>query len=448
VRNKAVPSTKRAAAAVGLGLAAVLALSACSSGGNVAAGSNGTQKVPTTSGKGKTLTVWVMTGDYTPKTIAAINKEFTAKTGAKVNVQTQQWANITTKISTALATSTPPDVLDLGNTQVASYAANGALLDLTSYKKDLQQGQTWLGGLEEPATVANHLYAVPGFAGARAVIYNKPMWAKAGITTAPTTYDELTADLDKVASANRSTPDFSPFYLPGQFWYAGMQFVWDAGGSIATESGKKWTPGFTSAKAQQGLADFKSFQNTYSTKASQTLDTDTPAQEQIFADGKTSAILDNNWALGLIQKANPKLATTDLGSFPFPGKSGKSQPAMLGGSDWGIAAKSKNTDLALEWTKLATSPSIQSKWVYGNDGWIPNSTEGIKAADATVDPFQKGFFDAALNSKATPASGNWAALEGNKSINQLFEAVASGSKTPEAAAQTFDSAATTQLNSN
>ncbi|AMM22260.1 ABC transporter substrate-binding protein [Frondihabitans sp. PAMC 28766] len=438
-------SKKRAAAVAGLGLAAVLALSACSSGGNAAAGSGSAQKVPTTSGKGKTLTVWVMTGDYTPKTIAAINKEFTAKTGAKVNVQTQQWTNITTKISTALATSTPPDVLDLGNTQVASYAANGALKDLTSYKKDLEQGQTWLGGLEQPATISNKLYAVPGFAGARAVIYNKPMWAKAGITTAPTTYSELTADLDKVKAQNTAS-DFSPFYLPGQYWYAGMQFVWDAGGDIATPSGKKWTAGFTSAKAQKGLSDFKTFQNTYSTKASQTLDTDTPAQETLFADGKTSAILDNNWALGLIQKANPKLTNADLGSFPFPGKSGSTQPAMLGGSDWGIAQKSKNSDLALEWTKLATSPSIQSKWVYGNDGWIPNSTEGIKAADATVDPFQKGFFDAALNSKATPASGNWAALEGNSDINQLFEAVASGSKTPEAAAQTFDSAANTQLN--
>ncbi|MCU1526385.1 MAG: transporter substrate-binding protein, partial [Frondihabitans sp.] len=246
---------KKLASVAGLGLAAVLALSACSSGGTVAAGGGGTKTVPDTKGKGKTLTVWVMTGDYTPKTIAAIDAEFTAKTGAKVNVQTQQWTNITTKISTALATSTPPDVLDLGNTQVASYAGNGALLDLTSYKKDLEQGQTWLGGLEEPATVDNHLYALPGFAGARGVIYNKPMWAKAGITTAPTTYAELTADLDKVAAQNKSTADFSPFYLPGQYWYAGMQFVWDAGGQIATQSGKTWKAGFGSAKAQQGLAD-------------------------------------------------------------------------------------------------------------------------------------------------------------------------------------------------
>lgn len=429
-----------------LGLAAVLALSACSSSGTASAGSGGVKSVPDVKGSGKTLKVWVMTGDYTDQTIAAINKEFTKKTGAKVDVQIQQWDGITTKISTALATSTPPDVLDLGNTQVASYAANGALLDLTPYKKDLAQGQTWLTGLSDPATVDKKLYGLPGFAGARAVIYNKTMWNKAGITSAPTTYDELTADLDKVAAANSSTSDFSPFYLPGQYWYAGMQFVWDAGGSIATSKNGTWTTGLGSKKSQKGLAAFKEFQNEYSSKASQTLDTDTPDQDQIFADGKTSAILHTNGAIALIQKANPALTDSDLGSFPMPGKSGKTQPVMLGGSDWGIAAKSKNPDLALEWSKIAASPSIQSKWVYQNDGWIPNSTEGIKAADSTLSDLNKGFFNAALNSRATPASGNWAALEGNRSINDLFGAVASGSKTPKAAASTFDSSADTQLN--
>jgi N,N'-diacetylchitobiose transport system substrate-binding protein len=435
-------------AAVGaLGLATVVALSACSSGGTAAGGDNGVKTVPTTKGDGKTVTVWVMTGDYTTKTIDAINKEFTEKTGAKVDVQIQQWDGITTKISTALATSTPPDVMDLGNTQVASYAANGALLDLTPYKKDLAQGQTWLSGLSDPATIDKRLYGLPGFAGARAVIYNKTMWNKAGITAAPTTYEELTADLDKVAKANGQTPDFSPFYMPGQYWYAGMQFVWDAGGEIATEKDKTWTAGLGDSKAQKGLADFKAFQNKYSSKASQTLDTDSPDQDQIFADGKTSAILHTNGAIALIQKANPKITDADLGSFPFPGLSGKTQPVMLGGSDWGIASKSKNTDLALQWAKIAASPSIQSKWVYGNDGWIPNSTEGIKAADSTLSDLNKGFFNAALNSKATPASGNWANLEGDKSINQLFSAIASGSKTPDAAAKAFDTAADKQLNS-
>ncbi len=225
--------TSRIVAVGAVGVVAALALSACAGSTAGSPSSSGALD-----GKGKTLTVWAMTGDLSDATLKAINDEFTKETGAKVKVQTQQWTDISTKITTALASSTPPDVLDLGNTQVATFASSGGLADLTSYKDDFAQGQTWLGGLADPATVDGKLYAVPSFAGARAVLYNKDVWTAAGITAAPTTYDELKADLDKVKAANTAA-DFSSFYLPGQYWYAGMQWVWDAGGEIATAEGRQ-----------------------------------------------------------------------------------------------------------------------------------------------------------------------------------------------------------------
>jgi N,N'-diacetylchitobiose transport system substrate-binding protein len=430
---------RRHAAAAALCAATLLTVTACGGGGSSAAGDDGSPKtVPNTRGEGKTLTVWVMDGDYTDATIKAVNDQFTQATGAQVDVQIQQWESITTKISTALSTTGTPDVLDLGNTQVPGFAANGGLLDLTSYKADLQQGRTWLAGLEEPATVDKALYAVPGFAGARAVIYNKKTWADAGVTAAPTTYAELTAALDKVKAKNPAA-DFSPFYLPGQYWYAGMQFIWDAGGDIAIKDGSTWKGGFADAAGQKGLSDFKTFQNTYSTKASQAIDTITPDQNQVFADGKTSAILSTAGSIGLIQKANPQIKAGDLGTFPLPGVSGKAQPVMLGGSDWGIATKSDTPELALQWVKIAAGPAVQDKFVFGNDGWIPNSTQGIEAAQGSLDEQQKGFFTAALTSKATPAAAEWPTLEGDKSINQVFSNVVSGAKSPADAAKEFDS---------
>jgi N,N'-diacetylchitobiose transport system substrate-binding protein len=421
--------------------AAILILSACSSGSDSTAGGgdSAAATVPTARGEGRTVTVWVMDGDYTEATLNAIDSQFTRATGARVDLQIQQWEGITTKISTALSTANTPDVLDLGNTQVPGYAANGGLLDLTRYKDDLKQGRTWLAGLEDPATVDGALYAAPGFAGARAVIYNKKTWTAAGITQAPKTYQELTAALDKLKGADAAA-DFSPFYLPGQYWYAGMQWIWDAGGEIATNDGGTWKGGFSSAAAQRGLTDFKTFQNTYSTAASRTLDTLQPDQTQLFADGKTATILATSGSIGLIQKANPAIKAADLGTFPFPGTSGKAQPVMLGGSDWGIAAKSDDPDLALQWVKIAASPDVQDKQVFGNDGWIPNSAEGVKAAQtAGLSEQQQGFFAGALSSKATPAAAQWPTLEGDKSINQVFSAVVSGAKTPEAAGKDFDS---------
>jgi N,N'-diacetylchitobiose transport system substrate-binding protein len=418
--------------------ALVLGLSACGGGSGSARAGGDPATVPTARGEGKTLTVWVMDGDYTEATLQAINTRFTAATGAQVDVQTQAWENITTKITTALSTKDTPDVLDLGNTQVASFAANGGLLDLTAYKADLRQGRTWLDGLEQPATVDGSLYAVPGFAGARAVIYNKKTWAAAGITKAPGTYAELTAALDKVRAKNPAA-DFSPFYLPGQYWFAGLQFLWDAGAEIATGEGGAWKGGFASAAGQKGLTDFKTFQNAYSTAASRTLDTLSPDQTQLFADGKAGAILATAGTVGLIQKANPRIKAEELGTFPFPGTSGRNQPAMIGGSDWGIATKSDASELALQWVKIAASPEVQDRDVFGHDGWIPNSTEAVAAAQKTgLAEQQQGFFAASLTSKATPAAAQWSTVEGDKSINQVFAAVASGAKSPADAGAEFD----------
>ncbi|KHK98601.1 ABC transporter substrate-binding protein [Microbacterium mangrovi] len=439
--------TSRIVAVGAVGVAAALALSACSgsgSGGTGSTSSSGT--IGKVDGKGKTLTVWSMSGDLSDATLKAINDEFTKETGATVKVETQQWANISTKITTALATSTPPDVLDLGNTMVPTFAASGGLADLTSYKKDLQQGQTWLGGLVDPATVDGKLYAVPSFAGTRSVIYNKDLWAAAGITAAPTSYDELKSDLDKIKAKNPGS-DFSSFYLPGQYWYAGMQWVWDAGGNIATQSGGKWSAGFSSSEAQSGLNEWKTFQNTYSSKGSQTLNTDKPDQDQVFANGKAATIIANGWEIGVIQKNNPKLTNDKLGSFPMPGVSGKNQPVMLGGSDWGIAAKSSQQDLARVWVKIAASPSIQSGFVFGKDGWIPNSVEASKQAvdSGKVSELNKAFFTAAQNSKSTPASPNWASLE-DPGMKQFFQSVTSGSKSVSDAASSWDSTVNTTLN--
>ncbi|MFE3944835.1 extracellular solute-binding protein [Streptomyces sp. NPDC059118] len=436
----------RHSAFVAVVLTAALGASACS--GSAGRGSGGDTKpraVPVVKGEGKTLTVWVMDGDYSDATLKAMKDQLTRQTGAEAKVEVQNWDGITTKITTALATSTPPDVIDIGNTQVASFAASGGLMDLTPYTKDLRQGQSWLAGLEEPATVDGRLYAVPSFAGARAVIYNKKIWAAAGVKHAPATLDDLTSALRRIRAANPA-PDFSPFYLPGRYWHTGVQFVWDAGGDIAAKQGSTWKGALGTEAAQRGLNAYRQFQNEFSAPSTRTIDTLNPDQTRVFADGKAAAISATNATIALIKKANPAFKDSDMGTFPFPGRSGTSQPVMLGGSDWAVAAKSTHADLALQWVKIATAPTVQKQWVAGHDGWIPNSTGAVEAARDEADPLFRGFFDAALRSKATPAAADWAEIEGNKDIDKVFSSIASGTRNAKQAADAFDETAGKVLN--
>ena len=81
---------------------------------------------------------------------------------------------------------------------------------------------------------------------------------------------------------------------------------------------------------------------------------------------------------------------------------------FLGGSDLGIAAKSKSQDLALDWVKLLSGTKFQTQMATVG-GVIPNSTTLL---DLHADDAYLSVFDAtAKNSRFTPTSPNWANVE-------------------------------------
>src|ERR1017187_1880301 len=186
------------------------ALAACGSSSTAGGGS------PTAPPK-VTLNVWLMSGSAPTSLVTAWNNQFEqAHPNVTVNVSLQQWSGIVTKTETNLATSTPPDVLEMGNTYVASFAATGGLADLTNVKFDNQT--TWLQSLQEAGTYNSKLYGVPYYAGDRIAIYNTAMFQKAGISAPPTTTTELLTDC---AAIKASEPGgTSCLYVPGEYWYA------------------------------------------------------------------------------------------------------------------------------------------------------------------------------------------------------------------------------------
>src|SRR5438105_14985372 len=119
-----------------------------------------------------------MNGSAPQSVIDGVNSGFTAKhPNVKVDVQIQQWGDVGTKLDTAFQGSTPPDVMELGNTLVAKYAAAGALLDITGKRAGFDNSATWLQSLTDSCTQDGKLYCVPYYAGSRAIIYRKDFFA-------------------------------------------------------------------------------------------------------------------------------------------------------------------------------------------------------------------------------------------------------------------------------
>src|SRR5438132_1369860 len=187
-----------------------------------------------------TVTVWLMNGSAPQSVVDGVNADFKAKyPNVTVKVELQQWGDIGTKLDTAFVGSTPPDVVELGNTLVAKYAAAGALEDIGGKKSSFANSGTWLQSLTDSCTVSKKLYCVPYYAGSRAIIYRKDFFAAANVQP-PDSMDGLLTVGQKLMAAHSSDPNFSALYYPGKYWYAALPFVWDFGGDIATPSGGKW----------------------------------------------------------------------------------------------------------------------------------------------------------------------------------------------------------------
>src|SRR5215472_6887591 len=129
-----------------IGVGAALVVAAC--GGTSSSGNNPANETGT-------LTIWLMNGSAPQSVVDGVNADFKAKyPNVTVNVEIQQWGDIGTKLDTAYAGSTPPDVVELGNTLVAKYAAAGALEDISGKKSSFDNSGTWLQSLTDSCTLS------------------------------------------------------------------------------------------------------------------------------------------------------------------------------------------------------------------------------------------------------------------------------------------------------
>jgi N,N'-diacetylchitobiose transport system substrate-binding protein len=335
-------------------------------------------------------------------------------------------------------------VVELGNTQTASYIAAGAFRDLTSAKGDFANSSTWLKGLELSGTSPEgKLQAVPYYAGSRVVIYRKDLWDAAGVTTAPTTLDELYADLDKVKAKNSKDANFSAFYMPGKYWYAAMSFVYGAGGSIASNSGGTWAGQLSSPQSQQGLASWQKL-TTYSKGGATKDESD---QDAIMAQGHVSAILGNGWEVGAVtdpKSGNPKLAPK-LSTFPLPGTAaGQYTPSFLGGSDLAVPEKAPNGALGAEWIKIFTDTASQTALAKFA---IPNTTSLLTVYEGQAQANQSTG-EAAKNTWFVPNTPNWANVEANNILQNALESIATGKSSTADAASAADKQIASTLNAS
>ncbi len=402
----------------------------------------GSSSAPSAAVKPTTLHVWMQGDTLKDINITALNAEFSAAhPGVTVDLQEQTWTDYGTKVTTGLADTSGagPDVLELGNTQVAQFAGAGALATLNA--SDFDNSATWLGGLKESSTYNGKLIAVPYYAGVRVGIYRTDLATRSGVDPASfTSLDALQAGAVKMMAGQ---PDsYSGLYFPSQYWYEGLSFIWDAGGDVATQAGDgKWTGALDSAASRAGLTRLKAFVGATSRGG----DGQTEANDAlVMAQEQAAMFIDASWKPGAVidpKSGNPKL-TGKIGVFAVPGaKPGTVMPQFLGGSDVAINGRTPQMDLAKAYTRMLTGQKYQA--VLASKGYIANSSSfKPKAGDATAAVVVK----AASTGRFIPNSKNWSKVEDGNVLQNMFDDILSGAKSVDDASKEASDKVTALLN--
>jgi N,N'-diacetylchitobiose transport system substrate-binding protein len=411
---------KTPAALVAFGTAAALAIAGCSSSSSSSAGgSSSTSSAPAQ------LTVWRMGGSvpsevsWMNNVVTQFHKDFSQYAKTKVNVVWVPWTSRTTDWNNALASGkNAPDITELGNTDTPTEASLGVLTNVSSFVDSWSAKPGLVSGMLANDTQNGDIYAVPWFGGVRGVWYRTDQFAKAGITSPPTTWAQLATDAQKLQQTfpgtygiDAITDDTNAF----------ASFVWGAGGQIATESNGTWTADLTSPADEAAIKFYVSLYRTYhlspskyigQTELGNTGSTSGGANTD-FGLGKLDLYIDGPWASATMP-AN-SVDKSNWASFPIPSENGpNTAPVFAGGSDLAIFKTSKYPQA--DWALISVMDDTANSTSFANlQGFFPPYTAELTGGVYKTEKFMSGFATAAANSQVSPLNAkNWPTADTGK----------------------------------
>ncbi|AVZ76659.1 sugar transporter [Streptomyces lunaelactis] len=372
--------------------------------------------VPGAGSDTRTVRIWLMkdsvTDDFLKRFTAAYTED---NPSVKLEFTFQEWTGIGKKVTAALEDDEAPDIIEVGNTQVAQYAESDGLWDLTLESVRDLGNEDWLPGLAEPGSINGSQYGIPWYAANRVVIYNKDLFTGAGIKQPPKTRAQWLEYSERLNGNG-----VQGIYLSGQDWYSLAGFIWDEGGELAVDKGG-WEGALDTPAALRGMEFYKQLQS--HGEGPKGGDEETPPQAEVFAKGNVAQMIAVPSAATVIEKANPELKGK-LGFFPVPGKTAaRPGTVFTGGSDLIVPENARERTAAVEVVKALAGERWQTD-LARTMNYVPNKTTlaGVIRGEESTAAMAAG----AAHGKATPNSPQWGTVEADNPIKPYMTAVLQG----------------------
>ncbi|HSJ89801.1 MAG TPA: extracellular solute-binding protein [Anaerolineales bacterium] len=350
------------------------------------------------------LTHWGEESLATP--MKALLDEYTkANPNVTIEYQAVTFDQLLTKISTSRAAGTAPDIIHIYNLWMPDFVKGGALAtppaDVVADVK-----ANYSPGSVSAVTVNDQIWGYPTEINTWQLVYNKKMFADAGLSEPPKTLDELK---DYACKLTKKNPD-------GTLVHTGLAVLtgWDSG-VVHPFLSLLWSNGGEYLASDQSKAMFNSPQSkevlqAYSDMIKEgCVDPGLGGGFNDFVTGKSAMVIMANFFRSDLQKSFVD-GYENVGVAPIPvGPSGDKSVALQYNWLWTVDKTSKNAEEAWKLVKWLNSPRGEGKaspmgeYLTSALGAIPSRLSDQKAlSDTLSDFFLKAYLDSASTSQPEP----------------------------------------------
>ncbi|MFG1698219.1 ABC transporter substrate-binding protein [Nonomuraea sp. NPDC049309] len=355
--------------------AAVLALSACGSGGSGSPDPSGTEP--------RVFKLWHYESAESAMGKAwaeAIRKFEASHPNVKVEFEEKSFEQIQKTASMVLNSDEAPDLMEYnkGNATSGLLSKQGLLTDLTEEATKRGWDKLLPGGLQTTAKYdergvmgSGKWYGVPNYGEFVMVYYNKDLFAKHKVEV-PTTFEEFTAALDTFVKAG-----VTPIANAGAE-YPAQQIVYQLALSKAQ---KPWMEAY---QLYTGKVDFHGPEFTYGAEtfadwvkkgyiAKNSAGLKAEDMGVAFMKGEFPMVISGSWWYGRFAS---EIKDFEWGHFLFPGST---MAPGSSGNLWVVPENSENKDLAYDFIDITMSKEIQN--LLGNSGGVPVAADPAAITD-------------------------------------------------------------------
>jgi multiple sugar transport system substrate-binding protein len=338
--------------------AAAVTLAGCGTDSNGSSSNNG--------GGPATIQIWEGYTQVEAKAFAHLVAEYAAQhPGQKVNTLYVNSDNTLQKVLTAVRGGSPPDIAYLYGSWAPNVAQIPQVVNLTQVVR--RPGVNWddfWTGERAVATVNGKVIGIPALVDNLAVVYNKTLFAKAGLQPPGPdwTWQQFEADAQKLTDP--AIKQYGTAYVtPGTedtvwHWEA---LLWEAGGQLLSADNSK--AAFDSAA---GLASLNTLRTMAVADKSMYLDPSDSAYGNLFNSGKIGMLVTGPWDLAVFP--NVKYGVQVMPSYP--GTDGGHQ-TISGPDNWVVFNNGSSRVSAAEQFLLWLTAPAQDEYFAVQTGDLP-----------------------------------------------------------------------------